>query len=87
MARRSGESWFYSHLDHDYAATAYKAQGATVGRTYVLATPLFDKHATYVALSQHREVATVSMDKKIFSRAGVGTLLKRPSRPRWREPG
>jgi Ti-type conjugative transfer relaxase TraA len=50
---------FYKYLDYGYAATAHKAQGTTVDRTYVLATPHFDRHTTYVALSRHREAATV----------------------------
>jgi len=50
---------FYKYLDHGYAATVHKAQGTTVDRTYVLATPNFDRHTTYVALSRHREAATV----------------------------
>ena len=50
---------FYRDLDYGYAATVYKAQGATVDRTYVLATSHYDRHATYVALSRHRETAAV----------------------------
>ena len=50
---------FYAHLDHGYAATVHKAQGSTVDRSYVLATPHFDRHTAYVALSRHREAATV----------------------------
>ncbi len=50
---------FYKHLDHGYAATVHRSQGSTVDRTYVLATPHFDRHAAYVALSRHRETATV----------------------------
>jgi len=50
---------FYQHLDHGYATTVHKAQGTTVDRTYVLATPHFDRHTAYVALSRHREAATV----------------------------
>jgi len=50
---------FYPHLDHGYAATVHKAQGSTVDRSYVLATPHFDRHTAYVALSRHREAATV----------------------------
>ena len=45
----------YAHLDHGYAATIHKAQGVTVGRTHVLATPGMDRHSAYVALSRHRE--------------------------------
>jgi len=53
------DSRFYQDLDHGYAATVYKAQGVTVDRSYVLATHHFDRHATYVALSRHREDARV----------------------------
>jgi Ti-type conjugative transfer relaxase TraA len=45
----------YAEVDLGYAATIHKAQGATVDRTYVLATPGLDRHAAYVALSRHRE--------------------------------
>jgi hypothetical protein len=45
----------YAEVDHGYAATIHKSQGATVDRTYVLATPGLDRHAAYVALSRHRE--------------------------------
>ncbi len=45
----------YAHLDHGYAATIHKAQGTTVDRVQVLATPGLDRHAAYVALSRHRE--------------------------------
>ncbi|MFZ1903902.1 MAG: hypothetical protein WAU56_00775 [Steroidobacteraceae bacterium] len=50
---------FYRDLDYGCAATVYKAQGATVDRTYVLATSHYDRHATYVALSRHRHSAEV----------------------------
>jgi Ti-type conjugative transfer relaxase TraA len=55
----SVDTRFYKDLDFGYAATVYKAQGSTVDRTYLLATPHYDRHATYVALSRHRESATV----------------------------
>ncbi|MFC0104499.1 Ti-type conjugative transfer relaxase TraA [Sphingopyxis terrae] len=45
----------YAHVDHGYAATIHKAQGMTVDRAHVLATPGLDRHATYVALSRHRD--------------------------------
>ncbi len=53
------DSHHYPHLDHGYAATVYKAQGTTVDRTYVLATAHFDRHSTYVALSRHRQAASL----------------------------
>jgi hypothetical protein len=45
----------YNKVDHGYAATIHKAQGMTVDRTHVLATPGMDAHSSYVALSRHRD--------------------------------
>ncbi|ABE39508.1 MobA/MobL protein [Rhodopseudomonas palustris BisB5] len=45
----------YNRIDHGYAATIHKAQGMTVDCTHVLATPGLDAHASYVALSRHRD--------------------------------
>jgi Ti-type conjugative transfer relaxase TraA len=45
----------YNRIDHGYAATIHKAQGMTVDRVHVLATPGMDAHASYVALSRHRD--------------------------------
>ena len=50
---------FYRELDHGYAATLYKAQGVTVDRSYLLAASHWDRHATYVGLSRHRQSATL----------------------------
>ena len=45
----------YAHFDHGYAATIHKAQGMTVDRVRVLATPGMDRHSAYVAMSRHRD--------------------------------
>ena len=45
----------YVHIDHGYAATIHKAQGMTVDRAHVLATPGMDSHSAYVAMSRHRD--------------------------------
>ena len=45
----------YRDVDHGYAATIHKAQGMTVDRAHVLATPGMDRHGSYVALSRHRD--------------------------------
>ena len=45
----------YAHIEHGYAATIHKAQGMTVDRAHVLATPGMDSHGAYVALSRHRD--------------------------------
>jgi Ti-type conjugative transfer relaxase TraA len=45
----------YADIDHGYTTTIHKAQGVTVDRAHVLATPGLDQHASYVALSRHRD--------------------------------
>lgn len=45
----------YRNIDHGYAATIHKSQGATVERTFVLATGMMDRHLTYVAMTRHRD--------------------------------
>lgn len=62
---------FYRDLDHGYAATVHKAQGATVDRSYLLATAHLDRHAAYVALTRHREGASVFYAAEDFGRAGI----------------
>jgi len=69
-ARVAVDSKFYKHLDYGYATTVHKAQGATVDRTYVLATAHFDRHTSYVALSRHREAATVFYARDDFGGRG-----------------
>ena len=57
----------YAHLDHGYAATIHKAQGVTVDRVHVLATPGLDRHAAYVALSRHRESVQLHYGRDDFA--------------------
>ncbi|WEA60665.1 Ti-type conjugative transfer relaxase TraA [Rhizobium sp. BJ04] len=45
----------YRNVDHGYAATIHKSQGATVDRTFVLATGMMDEHLTYVSMTRHRD--------------------------------
>jgi hypothetical protein len=45
----------YAAVDHGYATTIHKAQGATVDRAYVLASGTMDRHLTYVAMTRHRD--------------------------------
>lgn len=44
----------YNRFQLGYAATVHKSQGVTVDETYVLATPHFDQHTSYVAMSRHK---------------------------------
>ncbi len=57
----------YNQFDHGYAATIHKAQGVTVDRVHVLATPGLDRHASYVALSRHRERVDLHLGRDDFA--------------------
>ena len=57
----------YQDLDHGYASTIHKSQGATVDRSYILASRFFDRHTSYVALSRHREAATLFYGEEEFA--------------------
>jgi Ti-type conjugative transfer relaxase TraA len=46
------------HLDHGYAVTAHKAQGATFDRTFVLGSGEAYREWGYTAMSRHRDSAT-----------------------------
>jgi Ti-type conjugative transfer relaxase TraA len=70
----------YNKIDHGYAATIHKAQGMTVDCTHVLATPGMDAHASYVALSRHRDGVDLHYGSDDF--AGEGRLVRTLSRDR-----
>jgi hypothetical protein len=73
----------YSSIDHGYAATIHKAQGMTVDRTHVLATPGTDSHSAYVGLSRHRDGVQVHYGKDDF--ADAGKLTRALSRERGKD--
>ena len=68
----------YAHIDHGYAATIHKAQGMTVDRTHVLATPGMDGHSAYVALSRHRGGVDLHYGRDDFKNQSklIGTLSR-----------
>jgi len=70
----------YDRIDHGYAATIHKAQGMTVDRTHVLATPGLDAHASYVALSRHRDGMDLHYGRDDF--ADENRLVRTLSRDR-----
>jgi Ti-type conjugative transfer relaxase TraA len=70
----------YNQLDHGYAATVHKAQGVTVDRVHVLATPGLDRHAAYVALSRHRDQVDLHYGRDDF--ADQSKLVRTLSRER-----
>lgn len=57
----------YNALEHGYAATIHKTQGVTVDRAHVLASSVFDRHASYVALSRHRDGLSLHWARDQFS--------------------
>ena len=57
----------YAQIDHGYAATIHKAQGMTVDRAHVLATPGMDSHGAYVAMSRHRDGVALHYGRDDFA--------------------
>jgi hypothetical protein len=70
----------YGSVWYGYAATVHKAQGATVERTFVLATPGIDRHLAYVGMTRHREEATLYAGNDDFK--SFDSLKERLSRAR-----
>ncbi|MGY3496330.1 MULTISPECIES: Ti-type conjugative transfer relaxase TraA [unclassified Bradyrhizobium] len=70
----------YNKIDHGYAATIHKAQGMTVDRAHVLATPGMDAHGSYVALSRHRDGVDLHYGRDDFT--GRDRLVRTLSRDR-----
>lgn len=70
----TGENAF-NHIDHGYAATVHKSQGATVDSAYFYASSMTDKELGYVAMSRHRDQCQVftSLSKleDSLDRAGI----------------
>ncbi len=68
----------YNRIDHGYAATIHKAQGMTVDRIHVLATPGMDAHSSYVALSRHRDGMELHYGRDDFANPDrlTGTLSR-----------
>ncbi|MBX4862929.1 Ti-type conjugative transfer relaxase TraA [Rhizobium bangladeshense] len=64
------EQRFYNRLDHGYATTIHKSQGATVDRVKVLASLSLDRHLTYVAMTRHREDLAVYYGRRSFAKSG-----------------
>jgi Ti-type conjugative transfer relaxase TraA len=70
----------YNRIDHGYAATIHKAQGMTIDRAHVLATPGLDAHGSYVALSRHCDGVDLHYGRDDF--AGPDRLTRTLSRDR-----
>ncbi len=73
----------YAHIDHGYAATIHKAQGMTVDRAHVLATPGMDSHSAYVAMSRHCDGLALHYGRDDF--ADQSKLVRTLSRERGKD--
>jgi Ti-type conjugative transfer relaxase TraA len=74
----------YAAVDHGYAVTIHKAQGATVDRAYVLASgTMMDRHLTYVAMTRHRDEAQLYASRDEFR--DMAALSARLSRSQAKE--
>lgn len=60
----------YQAIDHGYATTIHKNQGATVDRAFVLASSTMDRHLTYVAMTRHRDSVQLYANSQEFANAG-----------------
>ena len=68
----------FGDFDRGYAATVHKSQGATVDRSFVLAGPTMDRHLAYVAMTRHRNAATLYADSDVFGdQDGLARRLSR----------
>lgn len=76
------EQHFYNSVDHGYATTIHKSQGATVDRVKVLASLSLDRHLTYVAMTRHHEDLNLYYGRRSFAKAGglIPILSRRNSK-------
>jgi Ti-type conjugative transfer relaxase TraA len=69
----------YRAVDHGYATTIHKTQGATVDKAFVLASRTMDRHLAYVAMTRHRQGVELHASREEF-RDGMEGLSKSLSR-------
>ncbi len=56
----------YRAIDHGYATTIHKTQGATVDKAFVLASKTMDRHLAYVAMTRHRQGVELHASREEF---------------------
>ena len=66
----------YQAIDHGYATTIHKNQGATVDRAFVMASGTMDRHLTYVAMTRHRDGAQLYAGMDEFADRNAGRLVE-----------
>lgn len=79
------EQRFYANVDHGYATTIHKSQGATVDDVKVLASGSLDRHLTYVALTRHRDAMQLYVGLNEFTNRG-GVLIDHGEAPYENDP-
>ncbi len=68
----------YADIEHGYATTIHKSQGATVDRSFVLASNSMDRHLTYVAMTRHKKgVSLYASDEEFADTAKMVASLSR----------
>lgn len=77
----------YQAIDHGYATTIHKNQGATVDRAFVLASGTMDRHLTYVAMTRHRDAAQLYAAEDEFTDKWAGRLVAHGVAPYEHAPG
>ncbi|WP_198155427.1 Ti-type conjugative transfer relaxase TraA, partial [Candidatus Burkholderia verschuerenii] len=75
----------YQAIDHGYATTIHKNQGATVDRAYVLASGTMDRHLTYVVMTRHREGVQLYGSQDAFT-GQAGRLVEHGAAPYEHDP-
>ena len=76
----------YQAVDHGYATTIHKTQGATVDRAFVLASETMDRHLTYVAMTRHRDGVQLYASQAEFSGRNAGRLIAHGRAPYQNDP-
>ena len=80
--RVSVEQARYTQIDHGYAVTLHKAQGATVDRAWVLASGGMDRHLAYVGMTRHRDAVTLYAGRDDFRDEAALTRRLGRARPK-----
>ena len=76
----------YQAVDHGYATTIHKTQGATVDRAFVLASETMDRHLTYVAMTRHRDGVQLYASQAEFAGRNAGRLIEHGRAPYQNDP-
>jgi len=73
----------YNNIEHGYATTIHKSQGATVDKSYLLASNSMDRHLTYVAMTRHKQETKIYTNQEEF--LDFGRLTNSLSRKRQKQ--